>query len=287
MKRALFAIVPLLGVLALSALAVNDDAPSRVYELRTYSTAPERLANLIDRFREHNLRLFQRHGITLVGAWVPFEKDEAGDRLIYLVSFPSREAARQSWAAFSADPEWKALFEKEKEALGPIVTRVETVFLTPTDYSPEPLTNPPRRSAPQGKSKAARDKAKTEQDKSKAVRARLSGPRTFELRTYVANPGKLDALNTRFRDHTLGLFTRHGMTNVFYAVPMDRDKGAENTLTYLLAFPTRDAARSSWSAFSADPEWQRVRKASEADGTKLAAKVTSTYLKPVGFSPLK
>src|SRR5947209_1483693 len=93
--------------------------------------------------------------------------------------------------------------------------------------------------------------------------------RIFELRTYTAAPGKIDALNSRFRDHTCQLFEKHGMTNIGYWTPAD-SKDPDQKLVYLLAFPSREAARKSWAAFQADPEWKAVQKASEKDGKLLA-----------------
>jgi hypothetical protein len=109
--------------------------------------------------------------------------------------------------------------------------------------------------------------------------------RVFELRTYTSPPGQLPALHRRFREHTMALFARHGMTNVGYWTPQD-SAHRENTLVYLLAYPSRQAARDSWAAFNADPEWQRVRAASEANG-KIVEKVESVFLDPTDFSPMK
>ena len=109
--------------------------------------------------------------------------------------------------------------------------------------------------------------------------------RVFELRTYTTPPGQLPALHRRFREHTMELFTRHGMTNVVYWTPADSAR-RENTLVYLLAYPSRQAARDSWAAFTADPEWQRVRAESEANG-KIVEKVESVFLDPTDFSPMK
>lgn len=110
-------------------------------------------------------------------------------------------------------------------------------------------------------------------------------PRVYEIRTYTTHPGRLDALQRRFRDHTTRIFTKHGMTNVGYWVPQDSAR-ASNTLVYILAYPSRDAARQSWDAFRADPEWQRVRAASEADGP-IVVKVESVFATPTDFSPLR
>src|SRR2546422_368007 len=85
----------------------------------------------------------------------------------------------------------------------------------------------------------------------------------YEMRTYYAEPGKLDALNARFRDHTCKLFEKHGMTNVGYWVPMKGQKGADDTLIYILAHKSADAAKASFDAFRKDPDWIAARKASE------------------------
>lgn len=106
--------------------------------------------------------------------------------------------------------------------------------------------------------------------------------RVYELRTYHTLPGKLDDLITRFRDHTTRLFEKHGMTNVGYWVPMDQP----NTLVYILSYPSRDAAKSSWAAFQKDPDWVKARTASEANG-KIVEKVDSVYMNPTDFSKLK
>lgn len=110
--------------------------------------------------------------------------------------------------------------------------------------------------------------------------------RCFELRTYVAAPGKLQALHARFRDHTNALFTKHGMTVVGYWVPSDADKGASNTLVYLMSFPSRAARDKAWDAFRADPAWLAARTASEVDG-KLTDKVDSLLLTATDYSAMK
>lgn len=115
--------------------------------------------------------------------------------------------------------------------------------------------------------------------------APAAADRVFELRTYTAPPGKLPALHRRFAEHTMALFARHGMTNVAYWTPEDSARRG-STLVYLLAYPSRQAARDSWAAFGADPEWRRVRAASEADGP-IVARVESVFLAPTAFSPMR
>ena len=105
--------------------------------------------------------------------------------------------------------------------------------------------------------------------------------RCYEMRIYHAAPGKLDALNSRFRDHTCKLFEKHGMVNIGYWLPMTN---TENKLVYLLAYPSRDAREKSWKEFMADPEWQTAAKESEKDG-KLVLKAESVFLVATDFSP--
>ncbi|PYQ51686.1 MAG: NIPSNAP family protein [Acidobacteria bacterium] len=113
-----------------------------------------------------------------------------------------------------------------------------------------------------------------------------SDSRCFELRTYTAAPGKLEALHARFRDHTTALFQKHGMTVVGYWVPRDKDKGADNTLVYMLAYPDCAAREKAWQAFRADPDWVRARDASEAAG-KLVEKTDSVLMTATDYSPMK
>lgn len=108
-------------------------------------------------------------------------------------------------------------------------------------------------------------------------------PRTavYELRTYYVAPGKLEALNARFREHTLKLFERHGMTNVAYWNDMDAPNGR---VIYILAYPSREAREADWKAFAEDPEWRAVAAASEAHG-KLVEKVDSVFMSMTDYSP--
>jgi hypothetical protein len=110
--------------------------------------------------------------------------------------------------------------------------------------------------------------------------------RCFELRTYYVAPGKLEALNARFRDHTCALFKKHGMEIVGFWIPADKEQGAENRLVYMLVHKSREAAKQSWKDFQADPEWIKARTASEVNG-KLTEKIESVFLSATDYSPLK
>jgi hypothetical protein len=109
--------------------------------------------------------------------------------------------------------------------------------------------------------------------------------RVYELRTYTTHPGKLDALNARFRDHTVKLFDKHGMKSIGYWVPQD-DPQKKNTLIYVISHESRDAAKKSWDAFRNDPVWIAAREASEKDG-KIVEKVEAVFMDPTDYSALK
>ena len=227
----------------------------QIYEMRTYYAAPGKLDELNARFRDHTMKLFEKHGIVNVGYFVPI--DNTNRQLVYLLGHKDRDAARASWKSFGSDPEWQKVV-KASESNGKLVARIESVFLKPTDYSP-----PARISAE-------------------------APPRVFELRTYKATLGKLDDLKARFRDHTVELFNKHGITQFGYWTPLDKEKGADDTLIYILAHKSQDAAKQSFAAFRADPDWIAARKASEDKaGGSLTTKVDSMFMKPTDYSPSK
>lgn len=119
-----------------------------------------------------------------------------------------------------------------------------------------------------------------------AEEARAQSPdRVFELRTYTTLPGRLDALHARFAGHTIRLFEKHGMTNIGYFTPREAPL-SENTLIYLLAHDSREAADASWAAFMADPEWQEAAEASQRDG-QILERVESVFMDPTEYSQLK
>ena len=113
----------------------DANARNRVFEIRTYTTEPGKLAALNARFRDHTTKLFENHGITSIGYWTPADEPHSQDTLIYIVAHASREAAKKNWEGFVGDPAWQKARD-ESEATGPIVKQVESVFVDPTDYSP-------------------------------------------------------------------------------------------------------------------------------------------------------
>jgi hypothetical protein len=151
---------------------------------------------------------------------------------------------------------------------------VVAVSLLPTVASAQ---QPPAPGAPAAPAAPATPPAAVSSSPSVAANARV-----FEMRTYYCHPGRLEALNKRFRDHTNRLFVKHGMSLVGYWMPIDKP----DVLVYVLAYPSRAAAGKSWAAFRTDPEWNTARTASEADGP-IVQRVESVYMSPTDYSPIK
>jgi len=121
--------------------AQKDDAnpaqaATSVYELRVYHAAPGKLTDLLSRFREHTIKLFDRHGMKSVAYWTPLEEPERSNTLIYILQHPSRDAAAANWKSFQDDPEWKSVKDKS-EANGQLVEKVDSTYLALTDFSPQ------------------------------------------------------------------------------------------------------------------------------------------------------
>jgi NIPSNAP len=126
------------AVLVLSGYAVgraSQPAAAHIYELRTYTAAEGKLDNVVARFRDHTVRIFERHHMKSVGYWLPTDPEKGGGTtLIYILEHPSREEAAKNWKEFGADPEWVKA-KAESEVNGRIVAKAESVFMAPTDFS--------------------------------------------------------------------------------------------------------------------------------------------------------
>ena len=253
MNRLAFLLMSILTA-TIPAFAAGKD--TRCFEMRTYYAAPGKLDDLLARFRNHTVKLFEKHGMTNIGYWVPAENPDS--KLIYVLAYPGRDAREKSWRDFMADPDWQRA-QKASEENGKLVKRVESVFLAATDFSPE-------------------------------IKPCDAGPRVFELRTYTTTPGNLERLLARFRNHTTKLFARHGMTNFFYWTLDAGEPGSDRTLVYILAHKDADAQKASFDAFRKDPEWIAARDASEKEaGGSLTIPdgVKSVIMKATDFSPTK
>jgi hypothetical protein len=256
MRSVVLAFAFVLGI-SIVPVAHGADRDERLFELRTYYASSGKLDNLLARFRDHTCKLFEKHGMTNIGYWVPI--DNKDNKLIYILAHKDREASKASWKGFMADPDWQKAY-KESEANGRLLAKAPVVaFMRATDYSP-------------------------------MIKTGGDGERVFELRTYTAEPGRLDALNARFRDHTCKLFEKHGMTNIGYWNYDKEQKHSDVMLFYILAHKSVDSAKTSFDAFRKDPDWVAAKAASEEKaGGSLTIKdgVKSEFVKPTDFSPLK
>ena len=244
------------SISAAAEQSVNSSPDSRVYEMRVYWAAPGKLDALNARFRDHTVKLFEKHGMTNVGYFMPIDNKE--QKLVYFLSYPDRAARDASWRAFAQDPNWQTVYN-ESQKDGSLTSKIENIFLNATDYSPKLNLTP------------------------------STTPRHFELRTYTANPGKLENIHDRFRNHTMGIFSRLGMTNYLYWRPVADQPEQTDKMVYLMAYPTPAARTTMWGAFAQDSEWVKVRTESEAAGPLLKSPggVVSVQLTPTDYSPLR
>lgn len=262
-----------------SNVAIAQDP---LYELRVYTPEQGRQADLLKLMENSGIKFLAKHKIELVGAWVA--NDPADSRVVTLVRHADRKSCDAAWAAFGSDPDWQSAYEASAVDGKKPTKSVTRIFLQANDYSPK-------------------------------IAVEKVGNRVFELRTYIATPKNLPALNNRFRNHTMELFKKHGMNNVVYwsvangeslkaqelleaVSPVGQSKAeiaddlpaTGNSLVYFLTHASPDAQKASFGTFRDDPLWNQVRTDSEkAAGGSLTAGggVKSWFLKPTSFSPLK
>jgi len=262
-----------------TSLAADRD--TRLYELMVYSSSEGKQSEVVSLIATSGVKYMVMHQIRLEAAWIPV--DPKDDRVITLVSHQNKSASDASWTAFQKDSGWQSELEKSSKN-GRAVKSIERVFLTTNDYGP-------------------------------TFQQSQVGNRVFELRTYAATLGNLPALNDRFRNHTLQLFSKHGMTNIVYwlvspEVPTDiakvvetlsspgtpaaavdpKSTATDSTLVYIIAHTSPDSAKASFDSFRQDPDWTKARNDSEAAaGGTLTVKdgVKSLFLNALDFSPLK
>lgn len=226
-----------------------QQADNKYFELRIYYCHPGQRDALVDRFEKQTVRIFEKHGMENIGYWVPVSGEQ--NMLYYILAFPSKDAREKSWAAFDDDAEWKAIKAQSNETM---VDSAVSVFMSQSDILPK-------------------------------ITVLRQAERVFELRTYTCLPGRLPNLITRFKDHTLKLFQKHGMESIVYFTTLENG-GIQPKLIYLLGHAGMAAADRAWKDFRADPEWTSARDASEKDG-KIVGKVESVFLKPLRFSKIR
>jgi hypothetical protein len=244
-----------LAALCLTTLLPAQNAEATVYELRIYDCHPGKLNDLNRRFRDHTMKLFEKHGMTNVAYWTPL--DNPDEKLYYVLSHKSREAAKASWAAFVADTTWQRVWKASEPNGNDIIAGIESIFLKTTDFS----TNNFESSLNSG---------------------------MWELRIYHCTPNNLTHLLERFRTFTVHRFARYGMVNKIYWTPTDANQGADNTLYYFLTHASPAAAKASFDKFRNDPDWIATRKASEVKGGgSLTSSIESIYMWPTDYSPVR
>ena len=255
--------VTILAISITTAAGAAAEPDGRLFELRTAVAAPGKFSALNARFKDHVVQLYAKHGATNLGYFVP--ADGKTEKVLYVLAFKDLEARNKSMDAFAADPAWKKV-AAESERNGSLVKDITSSLLIAADYSP-------------------------------VMASKVETPnRVFELRTYTATRDKLPDLNDRFRNHTLKLFAKHGMTNVAYwnvanlPQPTTNPYPKADTLVYLLAHKSQDAAAKSFATFRADPVWVKAKADSEkkAGGSLTVPDgVKSEFYKPTDYSPTK
>lgn len=236
-----------------SGLAWADD---RCYEWRILAAPPEKLDLVKAELRTDGRRLLERYQVELIAVLEPLENPQGHLHLV--MAYADRAGVEAADAKLGRDWEYQAAEARLREA-GALPTLVERRLLRLVDFSPI-----------------------------FKVEARES--RIFEMRTYTAAENRLAALNARFRNHTFGLFEAHGMRNLVYWNLWPGEPGAEQTLVYLLAHDSVEAAQASFTAFREDPAWVEARRSSEKEaGGSLTVPggVKSVYLRGLDFSPLR
>lgn len=273
----------LLAVSSLAMHAWSQESSTKLFELRSYSSEPGRQADVLKLIEGGGMTFMKKHQLELIAAWVPV--DSKDERVFTLLSHRDKAACDSAWTAFQNDPGWKEVIQKSLVDGKKPVKSIERVLLTANDYSPNLNQKP-------------------------------AGDRVFELRTYIASNGNLANLNARFRNHTLQLFQKHGMTNIIYWSALDGEAltcgkllealspvgkadakidanapAAGNSLIYFLSHASEEAAKESFGKFRVDAAWEKARTESEANagGKPLTADggVKSLFLKTTSFSPLQ
>jgi hypothetical protein len=263
--------IALLGVL-LTGFAQAQDAEQekegKLYELRIYTTNPGKLPDLHARFRDHTMKLFEKHGMENIIYWNVSEgargEDEIKDNLLVYIIAHKDEAAREaSWKGFMNDPEWKEAAAKSEENGKILAMAPRAILMRETDFS------------------AADEPPNKDSD---------AAPRLFELRQYNDGPDQVPSTVDRFGSGEKEIFTKHGMQTVKFWTATDN-----SAFIYLLAHKDRDASRKSWEGFV--PEFREFMQEYNARNEDKNAPQTGRrrrrggnevrFLVPTDYSPRK
>ncbi len=236
-------------ILAVATFA-QQGIKSKYFEMRTYTVHEGKMPDLISRFQNHTLKLFKKNGIENVAYFLSEENPEK--QLTFILGYPDQDSRDVLWNKFANDPEWVVAY-KASEANGPLVQKVDQVFMVWANN-----LNDHKKPKPSG---------------------------IFQLRTYHCFPGKIENIQTRFRDHTRDLFDKQGLKNYPYWLTVEKD-GAQPKLVYLLGHDNKTEFNAAFDRFRVDPDWVKARDASEASG-KIVEKVVSVFYTALPFSPMK
>ena len=227
-----------------------------VYELRIYSATEGRFGNLIERFREHTDRLFKKHGLQVVGYWTPTEgPSKKRRRFIYVLKHNSRYDAYLNWVSFSNDKEWERVLDQPKFQ-GLLALKPESLFMQASEFSGMIDDN------------------------------KITPGGIYELRTYVANPGKLKSAEEKYTKNIVNLLQRHGIKDLFGWRAFDLPE-SKNTFIRLLHHPSEKEAVLNWKSFINDNEQKNFPLNQEDKKPLLAFPPETIMLKSTDFSPLK
>ena len=226
------------------------ESKSTYFEIRKYYANEGKLPDLIKRFEDHTMALFEKSGMENIAYFLP--ADNTDNSMTYILGYPDQKSRDRMWEKFSNDPEWQKA-KKESEINGGLVKSVDQTFMKLA-----PGLNDTSKPRPSG---------------------------IFQLRTYTCYDGKLDNLITRFKDHTQDIFEKQGLRNYPYWVTVEKD-GSQPKLVYLLADKDQASFEKDFQNFLKDPAWVKARDASEADG-KIVEKVDAQFFKTLPFSPMK
>jgi len=205
-----------------AAQPTDGKQPPKIYELRIYVTNPGKLPDLHARFREHTMKLFEKHGMENVIYWTlteDFRTETKVNTLVYLLAHKNKEAADASWQSFRADPEWQAVVAKSEENGRLTASPPVSIYMNPTDFHPGEW----------------------------AVNAKSDKPaRLFELRTYNDGEARVPATVGRFRDWEAQMFRDSGMETLGFWTKADN-----SAFVYLLGHKDRETADKNWPTFFA------------------------------------
>lgn len=223
---------------------------STYFEIRKYYANPGKLDDLIKRFQDHTVALFEKSGMENIAYFLPVENND--NSLTYILGYPDEAARDRMWNQFMNDPDWQKAYN-ESIIDGALVAKIDQTFMTLAPGLNE--------------------------------MAMPSESGIFQLRIYTCFDGRIDNLIKRFKDHTQALFERQGLKNYPYWLTSEKE-GGQSKLVYLIGHQDQAAFEAAFQAFLKDPDWIAARDASEADG-KIVEKVDATFFKTLPFSPMK